>query len=61
MRGGKASDKISQVSVCGEQPKINIDEEHVLLISLFGINGLMIVFLFLQPLFDINLNLSHVL
>ena len=49
MHETKYFDKISQVSLCGEQPKPNFDEGDVLMIWIFGIPCLLIVFVFLQP------------
>ena len=44
----------------GEQPKPNFAEGDLMLIFIFGIPCLLIVFVFLHPLPDVHINLSHV-
>ena len=56
----KFSDRISQVSLYGEQPKPNFDEKYVLFILIFGINCLLIVFVFLQPSPVVHIKFSHI-
>ena len=56
----KSSDKISSVSLYGENPKANVDEENFLLILLFGVPFLLIVFVFLKHSHDVHINLSCV-
>ena len=55
----KYYDKISQVSLCGEQKKPNVDEGDTLLICVLGIPCLMILFVFLIPSPDVHINFSH--
>ena len=56
----KYSDKTSHVFLWGEQPNPNVYEGDFMFILLFGIPSLMIVFVFMQPLPDVHINLSHV-
>ena len=54
------SDKITQVYLCGDQPKRNVDEGDVLLISLLVIPYFLTVFAFIQLTHTVHLNMSHV-
>ena len=56
----KFFEKISQVSLCGEQQKPNVDELDDFLVLLFGIPCFLIVSVFLEPLPDFHIKLSHV-
>ena len=58
MHETESYDKISQVSLCGEQPKPNVDEGNVLFILIFGIPCFRIVFI--KYSLDVHINLSHV-
>ena len=51
----KSSDKISQVSLCGEQTKSNVDEGDILLIWLLVIPFLFILFVFVLPSPDVHI------
>ena len=56
----KASDNISQVFLCGEQPEPNVDEGYTLLIYVLRLHCLMILFLVMLPSPEVKVNFSHV-
>ena len=56
----KYSDNISQVYLCREHPKPNVDKGDILLMQVSGILFLLILFVIMSPSPDIHINLSHV-
>ena len=60
MNETKSSDNISQVSLCGEKPKPNIDEGYSFFICVLVLPYLLVLFLFVQPSSEFCINLSRV-